>query len=571
MPPVKAGRAAFEQDNQARQQHAQQKENDPSMRGLKRLSSITALATPINQLTSKFRRPSTAVPPLKASNKKSQQIKESSIPRFRQVSNVSKKSVLKTPPPSPQSVPLHVVSQQPARRLPKSQTMSNLPILPRRESSYVPIPISQSSTNLCSRRTSPITLIPVDSMKATNQIGASRPFTGLRKPLVTAQRSNTQPNLPLAAGLATPRRPSAFRGQALTDVKEESAEKKPFAIPRKQIQTPMRQSSTSFAHARTLKIPRSETSVRLDAPKPWASTPGKPAKKTWPRKSIEEEYLDGLQRSPSLKRLVSIPSSPRRSFEREISHHSLLQPISPPLPRLPAGYADTATNPSLASARLVRQVSQAQPDAYWSGRYASLNDRLLNEALMAATFTSSPFARARKGEDEVISMTESMHTEIHAYRILDLLYAACVTEEAMGSLRQFQRKLAKQKKLPNVAMYTPTAVLASLAAQKGVAKAHREDRVFLGSLSGNSIRSPSTALKTTRRERSSESEADMTFVTDLSAAMPGDGVMGVSTKKSSFIDRLLMGKSRRVSGAKLNEGSTSKEALLKHDELGGSN
>lgn len=545
-------------------QPSQNKENDPSMGKLKRLSSITALTTPINQFASKLRRPSTALPPLKSVPEDKHRRRDSMLPRSCDTSygSTSVKDGLDAPPPSLRSTPnLHLPSWAPTpppRTLQKSKTMYNLPTLSRREPSYEPLPSSQSSTNLPQSRVPTPVSSSADTYKKSKQIGASRAFAGLRKAGTSLPRSSTQPNL--TAGLQTPRRP-AFK-ESLAGVQEDSGgeRKNAFSIPRKQVQTSMRNTSSSFAPLRTQEAPRTVTAFQRTN-ETWPKTPIKQTvKASWPRKSVEEEYFDEVAAPSTVKPLSKRDSQLRRSFEGEITHRQLMQPLSPPLPKLPAGYTDAGiiNSPSLGSARLVRQVSQAQPESYWCGRFASLNDRLLNEQLAASTALHKPFERGK--EDDMTKMAIGMHGEAHALRIFDLLWAACVSEEAMGSLRAFQTKFAKKSELPNLAYYTPTSVITLLAQ-----KAHAGSS--LQSISGNVVH-----LGQSRRDVSGETatteERKSSVMSNSASTMTSVESTVTSGKKTSFIDRLLMGRMgpRRTSGkgaAITGDEDGEKEALLK--------
>lgn len=68
-------------------------------------------------------------------------------------------------------------------------------------------------------------------------------------------------------------------------------------------------------------------------------------------------------------------------------------------------------------------IRQAEPFAYWTGRFISLNDRFMNET----TDTPRPSV---KGGAQLMQTRE----EQRARRVLDLLERSCVTPEAKRSL-----------------------------------------------------------------------------------------------------------------------------------------
>ncbi|KAF2098056.1 hypothetical protein NA57DRAFT_57221 [Rhizodiscina lignyota] len=528
------------------QRPPRQKENDPSMGRLKRLSSITAFTAPINQFASKLRRPSTAIPPLKSASESQSRKRETLLPRSRETSytSTSTRAPHGETPPLPPPPGFHTsqwTPKQPQKTLPKSQTTSNLPTLARRERSYVPRPNSQSSTNL------PRSRIPTPVSSATNpykskrQISASRAFAGLRKPAPLVTRSSTQPNL--TAGLQTPRRPT-FK-ESLGEVREDSREKTyNFSIPRKQVQTPMR-SSTSLPQSRIQGGARTTSAISRTT-EVWPKTPVKQTTKTaWPSKSIEEQYEDEFNGSSTVKPVPKAETQPRRSFEGEITHRQLMRPRSPPLPKLPAGYIDTVATPSTSSAKLVRQVSQAQPEEYWCGRFVSLNDRILNEATEPCKSRSNSFGSTRSQEQEV-TIAGRQQTEEHLKHVFDLLYAACVNREAVLSLRDFQVKYCQQRHLPSLREYMPSC--ATMLLWKGFKETQKESQIEPEPMSPSAAYHGATeGIYSSRREVTGEIMRGFDMSTSSTIASTGtmaSGEMaaGTSGKKTSFIDRLLMGR-----------------------------
>lgn len=545
---------------------SQQKENDPSFGRLKRLSSITSITSPIGQIASKFRRPSTTLPSLNSAQIDTHERKPVLMPYSRrQSSGNSSHSHVKTSaiPRLPDKPATKWVPRQAEVKLPKSRTMSNLPLLARHEPSHLPLPGSYSTTNLSNGRLP----TPVDTSKTPRQ---RKNFLVLRKSSNSALSNFKTPSkLPLSS-LNTPGKSSFAEG--LAGVRE-VAEYKPnaFVIPRKQIASPVGSNqSAGFGLSRKQREWKDKVQ-RATQQYEWQQKTQSNIIRT-SRTSIEEEY-EALQ--PSTKAFTSSTGesskSPRHSYNGDITHHQLMTPLSPPLPRLPAGYSETHTPPSLASARLVRQVTQAQPPSYWSGRYTSLNDRLLNEAMDTCSSFPNPFVPGKPGkaEEELSRLAGSVHGEAHAQHILDLLYAACVTEEALRSLRIWQLSFGRLRHMPNLATYTPASAFTNLVA--GPRNKERESLV-LGSTSGNRHHQYTGGIYGDRRldrEMSEESIASSevsaaTVIRNVSVeALPQAGTV----RKTSFIDRLLSS-GRKISGkASVLGGSALHTAEGDHEEL----
>ena len=75
------------------------------------------------------------------------------------------------------------------------------------------------------------------------------------------------------------------------------------------------------------------------------------------------------------------------------------------------------------------QVSQAQPDGYWAGRFTSVRDRTLNRAIEDG-LEELP-TRADSG---TFMSVVAMKTMAEAEYVFDVLCGFCVTEEARASL-----------------------------------------------------------------------------------------------------------------------------------------
>ncbi|KAI9764694.1 MAG: hypothetical protein M1840_008086 [Geoglossum simile] len=99
-----------------------------------------------------------------------------------------------------------------------------------------------------------------------------------------------------------------------------------------------------------------------------------------------------------------------------ITQQQLLEPLGPPIPR---SRTMSALTPLAALTPNPRQVREAQPASYWSGRFTALNDRFCNENMALTTSKRMPEDRRTR-------------------RIFILLENLCVTKEAKESLKNFQ-------------------------------------------------------------------------------------------------------------------------------------
>ena len=120
--------------------------------------------------------------------------------------------------------------------------------------------------------------------------------------------------------------------------------------------------------------------------------------------------------------------------------------------------------PGFATARLMRQVTTAQPMSYWAGRYTSLHDRLLNEAFSVEArpinpsdaYKTRPSSDCRSSSEASISRASDLHqTEARDRRIFQLLEASCVSDEAVASLKAFQSRYARVYDMPALRCAVP--------------------------------------------------------------------------------------------------------------------
>lgn len=92
------------------------------------------------------------------------------------------------------------------------------------------------------------------------------------------------------------------------------------------------------------------------------------------------------------------------------------------------------------------QVLTAQPSAYWTGRFSSLNDRFRNEELAATDMSSEHVSK---------SHTDKIHTSeansLRMRRAVEQLFSLCATVEAEQSFFMWQKAVAKALALPELA------------------------------------------------------------------------------------------------------------------------
>lgn len=106
------------------------------------------------------------------------------------------------------------------------------------------------------------------------------------------------------------------------------------------------------------------------------------------------------------------------------------------------------------------QVFHAEPLAYWTGRFSSLNDRYRNQDLLASlnlgpdspASTTSPFTTTT---DKSKTETDKLHTPAantaRMRRAVEHLYYQCGNDEARESFLKWQKQLAVALSLPELA------------------------------------------------------------------------------------------------------------------------
>ncbi|PHH81378.1 hypothetical protein CDD82_905 [Ophiocordyceps australis] len=136
------------------------------------------------------------------------------------------------------------------------------------------------------------------------------------------------------------------------------------------------------------------------------------------------------RRRPSAQDTLEIHATSSTSVPKRNSANTLNQPAGCSTPE-----------PGLA------QVTTAQPLAYWTGRFSSLNDKYMNKENMPDTLLalrSGLIAQNRLlAHPQTVGSDDARH--LHIFARLEFL---CATDEARLSLRQFQQTFARRFKRP---------------------------------------------------------------------------------------------------------------------------
>lgn len=384
--------------------HAPEKqEHDTASHKARRFSSITSFASPLNPFNR--RRQSTIALQSEASSTTALLTSESSSSLQQHQRNSRRSSLIplpnfKTPSPSPfedSHAPLRCAEKPKQTQLPRSHTMSNIPTLgvPRGpgESS---LPSSQSSVTIRPSRIPTPVGATSERRRSARYVGAGKAFAQLGVP-THLQRSTTQPNLHVTHGGSTSNLPrkAVFR------------EEFEFATPRKPWKAGTLESEMGeTSHRRSSRKEKENVDICRPLPKPWESSthssvtassstysshpsslgsswsrlerPVTPIKETWyehlaatneqnaatPR--AHPNTLKEQQTPVTVQRWKGDrprPSLPRLSSGHSITQHQLLQPLSPPLPRMPGTFAaiDHLSAKLVNNSRGVRRSSELSP------------------------------------------------------------------------------------------------------------------------------------------------------------------------------------------------------------------
>ncbi|KAK4493655.1 hypothetical protein PRZ48_014840 [Zasmidium cellare] len=206
-----------------------------------------------------------------------------------------------------------------------------------------------------------------------------------------------------------------------------------------------------------------------------APTPGKPVQR-WNSQPILTNKSNHVSPHGEIKqtRLMSAKQAPTPPPAKTPSGDLVLeQPKSRTDENQPAHVRQVSEQTPIAQAQPVQSRSRAQtleptagsvfraePLAYWTGRFSSLNDRYRNQDLLASlnlgpespTTTSSPFTQTT---DKSKCETDKMHTPAantaRMRRAVEHLYYQCGNDEARESFLKWQKQLAVALSLPELA------------------------------------------------------------------------------------------------------------------------
>ncbi|KAF2167005.1 hypothetical protein M409DRAFT_54224 [Zasmidium cellare ATCC 36951] len=219
-----------------------------------------------------------------------------------------------------------------------------------------------------------------------------------------------------------------------------------------------------------------ESSPEYRSSRDRAPTPGKPVQR-WNSQPVLTNKSNRISPHGEIKqtRLMSAkqaptPPPPPKTPLRDII---LEQPKSKTDENQPGHVRQVSEQTPIAQSQPVQSRSRAQtleptagsvyraePLAYWTGRFSSLNDRYRNQDLLASinlgpespSNQSSPFAHT---SDKSKSETDKMHTPAantaRMRRAVERLYFQCANDEARESFLKWQKQLAVALSLPELA------------------------------------------------------------------------------------------------------------------------
>nr|POF04280.1 hypothetical protein CFP56_22035 [Quercus suber] len=390
--------------------------------------------------------------------------------------------------------------QNPAERVPRSRTFSNLPI-PARLYRNAPVASCKSNSRLPTSRVLPPTRLPSPPTTNRKYSGSNLASAEVHRQHVKngMKRSDTEPLLLLHSDQrhGTPR---------MTAFKENISPGLPKHRPtkHKQSQGQHPSSCTSLSDLSDVSEPSSASkytglsdvsaftrynercsqySPNFPCGQKWHAPSGAPSATPKP---LQVPPVQRWNSQPILSNLTNV-----RSPQHEIKQVRLMSerhPPTPPPPRTPAGMGAMLTARSQPSStnRHVGQVTQISPShrkvtfkplispstdhhevhkaeaaSYWCGRFAALEDRYRNEELAASLRTqihdrSSTDAAPPTGPNfwprhESDQMHTPEMTTQRRRRAIEHLYKLCTTVEARDSFVQFQWQLAAAQHEPDLA------------------------------------------------------------------------------------------------------------------------
>ncbi|SMY22137.1 unnamed protein product [Zymoseptoria tritici ST99CH_1A5] len=190
------------------------------------------------------------------------------------------------------------------------------------------------------------------------------------------------------------------------------------------------------------------------------------------------------------------------------------------------------------------QIFCAEPFAYWTGRFSTLNDRYRNEELLESIPGAGPKSPETRSKNDSAawpskSSTDKMHTcDANARRMRRAvfhLYQLCGNQEARESFFKWQKQLAAALGLPELGRPIGDVTGESQVLQVTL----KEDAISFAGISGSGTDSTAGYSKEGSRSRIWSSSGTATG--SIGSAGKGNG----SGRKSSFMEKLL---GRRKSG-----------------------
>jgi hypothetical protein len=246
--------------------------------------------------------------------------------------------------------------------------------------------------------------------------------------------------------------------------------------------------------------------------------------------------------SNSNLRLVSHASDHIRHLSEQISpaRHSLVDPI-----RSRANSINPSKTLNVQPAAPAPQIFCAEPFAYWTGRFSTLNDRYRNEELLESIPGAGPKSPHSIVQDESAawpskSTTDKMHTSDantrRMRRAVFTLYQLCGNEAARESFFKWQKQLAAALGLPELAR-----PIGDMAGERKVLQMTlKEDVVSYAGCSGVGTGGQTDETKSRSRSKLWTSSGS------ANGSASGSAKGNDSGRKSSFMEKLL---GRRKSSA----------------------
>lgn len=385
--------------------------------------------------------------------------------------------------------------------MPRSRTFSNLPLpLPSRMKKNAKALVqSKSHTRLPSTSRIPMTPITSNRKCSTSRL----PSLDFKQAASKGNliRSDTQPLLQhaLEQGPMMPRTTAFKENISLSPIKplpsmledddrfafissprssnsrhgawsDSSDAGEPLLGPRKS-SLPVSQRSSYTGHPRRLSQ-KFDSSPAYRPSREYGPTPGKPVQR-WNsqpvltnRTNIRSSHGEIVQTRLMSERGPPTPPAAKASRSRADSSNNLqrLSTRSSHLRQfseLPPSNLDARllSNPPRPKAESLQpkpeDITTAQPLAYWTGRFSSLNDRYRNEDLTASFLPSqqssasdSPCQWQTKSETDRLHTTEANTKRMR--RAVEHMFSLCATDQAKGSFLIWQKTVAGALSMPEL-------------------------------------------------------------------------------------------------------------------------